>query len=57
MEVSRMVLQSPNTYDAHFTIIFSSEGVQIGGIASAFGVIGTWTGIRHDRGKYLLVSF
>ncbi|KAG2345310.1 hypothetical protein BDR05DRAFT_880443 [Suillus weaverae] len=45
----RFVLQCPNTYHAHFAIIFSSEGVQIGGIASAFGVIGAWTGIRHDH--------
>ncbi|KAG2370238.1 hypothetical protein BDR07DRAFT_1476235 [Suillus spraguei] len=31
-------------------IQWSSEGVQVGGIASAFGVIGTWTGIHHDHG-------
>jgi hypothetical protein len=35
---------------ANSIVQWSSEGVQIGGIASAFGVIGTWTGIRHDRG-------
>ncbi|OJA18314.1 hypothetical protein AZE42_09345 [Rhizopogon vesiculosus] len=29
-------------------IQWSSEGVQIGGIASAFGVVGAWTGARHD---------
>ncbi|KAG1777383.1 hypothetical protein EV702DRAFT_1102901 [Suillus placidus] len=34
---------------ANSHIQWSSEGVQIGGIASAFGVIGTWTGIRHDH--------
>ncbi|KAG1810055.1 uncharacterized protein HD556DRAFT_1317615 [Suillus plorans] len=34
--------------DSH--IQWSSEGVQIGGIASAFGVIGTWTGVHHDHG-------
>ncbi|KAG0699721.1 hypothetical protein DFH29DRAFT_35429 [Suillus ampliporus] len=34
--------------DAH--IQWSSEGVQIGGIASAFGVIGTWSGTHHDHG-------
>jgi hypothetical protein len=35
---------------ANSIVQWSSEGVQIGGIASAFGVIGTWTGIHHDRG-------
>ncbi|KAG1769605.1 hypothetical protein EDD22DRAFT_868420 [Suillus occidentalis] len=35
---------------ANSHIQWSSEGVQIGGIASAFGVIGTWTGIHHDHG-------
>ncbi|KAG1749639.1 uncharacterized protein EDB91DRAFT_1108816 [Suillus paluster] len=30
-------------------IKWSSEGIQIGSIASAFGVIGTWTGVHHDR--------
>lgn len=34
--------------DSH--IQWSSEAVQIGGIASAFGVIGTWTGVHHDHG-------
>ncbi|KAF8557353.1 hypothetical protein OG21DRAFT_1494746 [Imleria badia] len=29
---------------------WSSEGVQIGGIASAMGVVGTWTGAHHERG-------
>lgn len=31
-------------------IQWSSEGVQIGGVASAFGVIGTWTGFNHGHG-------
>ncbi|KAG2045253.1 hypothetical protein BDR03DRAFT_938300 [Suillus americanus] len=35
-------------------IQWSSEGVQIGGIASAFGVIGAWTGIRHDHRPFWL---
>ncbi|KAG1825547.1 uncharacterized protein BJ212DRAFT_1443654 [Suillus subaureus] len=39
---------------ANSHIQWSSEGVQIGGIASAFGVIGTWTGIHHDRGPFWL---
>ncbi|KAG2160139.1 uncharacterized protein EDB93DRAFT_1244879 [Suillus bovinus] len=35
---------------ANSHIQWGSEGVQIGGIASAFGVIGTWTGTHHDHG-------
>ncbi|KAG9314698.1 hypothetical protein JVU11DRAFT_5505 [Chiua virens] len=29
---------------------WSSEGVQLGGIASAMGIVGTWTGAHHERG-------
>jgi hypothetical protein len=46
-----VVLPCSNAYDARLSVIFSSEGVQIGGIASAFGVIGAWTGARHDSSK------
>lgn len=28
---------------------WSSEGIQIGGVASAMGVVGTWTGARHSE--------
>jgi hypothetical protein len=28
----------------------SSEGVQIGGVCSAAGVVGAWSGARHDQG-------
>ncbi len=27
---------------------YSSEGVQVGGLRSAFGVLGSWTTIFHD---------
>ena len=27
---------------------WSSEGIQIGGVGSARGVVGTWTGNDHD---------
>ncbi|KAH0838636.1 hypothetical protein J3R83DRAFT_6959 [Lanmaoa asiatica] len=33
-----------------FVSLLISEGVQIGGIASATGVVGTWTGAYHERG-------
>ena len=26
-----------------------SEGVQVGGVASAMGVLGLWTGAQHER--------
>ena len=26
-----------------------SEGIQIGGVASAMGVLGMWTGAQHER--------
>lgn len=32
----------------HFTYVSSSEGVQIGGLRSSFGVLGAWTTIFHD---------
>lgn len=31
-------------------ISYSSEGVQIGNVASAAGIVGTWTGAQHDDG-------
>lgn len=31
--------------------VYSSEGVQIGGIASATGVVGIWTGAYHEYGR------
>ncbi len=30
--------------------IYSAEGVQIGNVASAAGVVGAWTGAHHDDG-------
>ena len=35
-----------------FSLYFSSEGVQVGGIASATGVVGTWTGARHEPSPF-----
>jgi len=29
---------------------WSSEGIQLGAVGSAMGVIGTWTGAHHDEG-------
>ncbi|KAH9949791.1 hypothetical protein B0H21DRAFT_725996 [Amylocystis lapponica] len=31
------------------TAIWSSEGVQVAGVRSTFGVLGTWTTVHHDR--------
>jgi hypothetical protein len=35
----------------------SSEGVQVGNVASATGIVGTWTGASHDRGSCSLFFF
>ncbi|EGO02797.1 hypothetical protein SERLA73DRAFT_176179 [Serpula lacrymans var. lacrymans S7.3] len=35
-------------HEAHMQ--WSSEGVQIGSVASAAGVVGTWTGAHHEHG-------
>ena len=29
----------------------SSEGIQIGGVSSAAGVVGIWTGAHHEEGQ------
>jgi hypothetical protein len=37
----------------------SSNGIQLGGVRSASGVIGTWTGASHDEGalpRVLIIS-
>lgn len=34
----------------------SSEGVQVGGIASAAGVVGAWSGVHHERGPFFPVA-
>ncbi|KAF9243751.1 hypothetical protein BU15DRAFT_71875 [Melanogaster broomeanus] len=36
-----------SVHEAH--VQWSSEGVQIGGIASATGVVGSWTGAHHEH--------
>ncbi|OCB86186.1 hypothetical protein A7U60_g6775 [Sanghuangporus baumii] len=36
-------------YDGHSQ--WSSEGIQIGGVCSAAGVVGTWTGAHHEEGS------
>lgn len=35
----------PNSEDAEW----STEGVQVGGVGSAVGVLGLWTGAEHER--------
>lgn len=30
------------------TVVFSSEGVQVGGVRSLYGVLGVWTSVEHD---------
>ena len=39
-EVGRLELMS--------TLISSCEGVQVGGLGSSFGILGSWTTIFHD---------
>ncbi len=31
--------------------IFSSEGIQVGNVGCAAGVVGVWTTVLHDRGQ------
>jgi len=35
-------------YDGHTQ--WSSEGIQVGNVGSAAGIIGSWTGATHDHG-------
>ncbi|KAI5123736.1 hypothetical protein M0805_000329 [Coniferiporia weirii] len=46
-------------YDGHSQ--WSSEGIQIGNVCSAAGVVGTWTGAHHEEGwsslHLFLISF
>lgn len=37
--------------------VFSSEGIQIGGVCSAAGVVGTWTGAHHEEGSFSKQNF
>ncbi|KAI6045179.1 hypothetical protein EDC04DRAFT_2638904 [Pisolithus marmoratus] len=41
-----------SVYDNH--LLWSSEGVQVGGIASAAGVVGSWTSVYHEHGPFWL---
>ena len=45
----------------YFVFFGSSEGVQVGGLRSAFGVLGSWTTIFHDAddpvGKWANLQF
>ncbi|KAL5518707.1 hypothetical protein ACEPAH_390 [Sanghuangporus vaninii] len=43
---------SASIYDGHSQ--WSSEGIQIGGVCSAAGVVGTWTGAHHEEGPFWL---
>ena len=36
-------LEGAQTYE------WVSEGIQVGGVASAMGVLGMWTGAQHER--------
>ncbi|CCL99733.1 uncharacterized protein FIBRA_01755 [Fibroporia radiculosa] len=33
----------------HGLAVWSSEGIQVGGVRSSFGVLGAWTTVQHDR--------
>ena len=33
---------------------YSSEGIQIGNVCSAAGVVGSWTGATHDDGTSII---
>jgi len=33
------------------TLRYSSEGIQVGNVGSAAGIIGSWTGATHDHGS------
>lgn len=49
--VWRSVEHPPCSYSlalSVFTFLFSSQGVQVGGLQSSFGVLGAWTTIFHD---------
>lgn len=34
---------------SYICVLFSSQGVYIGGLQSSFGVLGAWTTIFHDE--------
>jgi len=34
----------------------SSEGIQVGNVGSAAGIIGSWTGASHDHGSFLSLT-
>ena len=36
---------------------YSSEGAQVGNIASAFGIVGVWTTALHDQGLFVCMLF
>ena len=46
--------QTALDFSLYFSLYFSSEGVQVGGIASATGVVGAWTGARHEPSPFSL---
>ena len=51
MEVSGTLLALLSCY----SLPCSSEGIQIGGIGSAMGVVGSWTGANHEHGEIIRV--
>lgn len=52
MEVSTYPVISVFLY---LTKLCSSTGVQIGGFASAMGVVGIWTTTSHDHGMWNVI--
>lgn len=40
--------QNGHLYIFQIISIYSSEGIQIGGIRSSYGVLGSWTTVFHD---------
>lgn len=49
-----MEVRSGSPLDSSLCLITSpsSEGVQIGGVCSAAGVVGAWSGAHHEQGWF-----
>ena len=46
MQVNSLSVDAKNDYPA--IAIVSSEGIQVGSVRSAYGVLGMWTTVDHD---------
>lgn len=53
MEVSNTTADFDNGTER----VHSSEGIQIGNVGCAAGIVGTWTGAHHEDGKTLLNQY